>query len=142
MRLADGAEQRWLDRLGMRLHGAKQACRLHRIDRLAGNQIRQRGADEPEALQHRLLLGAARQATELRDELADRAVAPAICIMGGIGGDQPLKARRRIPVRRGRIARPPLRPGRIGRGDRPRLAEPVDAKRQVGVEPGEVVDDL
>ena len=132
---ADGAEQRRLDRLGMRLHGVEQAGRLHRIDRLVGDSA-DSGARTARGLQHRLLLGAAGQPAELGDELADGAVAPAICIMGRIGGDQPLEALRRIPVRRGRIGRPPLRPGRIGRRDRRSLAEPIDGERQVRVEPG------
>ena len=56
-----------------------------------------------------------RQAAKLGDQLTHGAHPPAIGIVGDVAGDQALKVRSRVPVRRGRVRRLPFGPRRVGR---------------------------
>ena len=62
--------------------------------------------------------------------------APQIAIPGHVGGEIALQPRLVVPVRAGRIARPPLFPVGIGRRDVDELlAVPGPAQSQVRIEP-------
>ena len=62
--------------------------------------------------------------------------------MNHIGGDQPGKPLRRVPVRRGRVRRLPLAPAGRRRRGVGGLAAPVDGHGQMRVQPELVVDNL
>ena len=121
---------RRLDRLGVRLHRVEQrraedamstALSLIRLD--SGARA------SPVASSTRPCLAVRGEAAELGDELAHGAVALALGVMNHIGGDQPGKPLRRIPVRRGRVGRLPLA---SSRAPSPRWWRPRRASRRSG----------
>ena len=108
MILADDAKRFGLDRPGARDHGIEQTLDCRTIDRAAVAQPHERRSLQAGRSEHRLLLQAAAQPAELRDELADRPLAAALEIMREVGRDQALEMLGRVPVRAGGVRRPPL----------------------------------
>src|SRR5262245_59337411 len=86
--------------------------------------------------QHFALDGGAGEPTELGDELAHRAIAPQVAISSHVRGKIALQPYLVVPVRTGRIARPPFFPIGIGRRNVDELlAIPGTAQSQVRVKP-------
>ena len=142
MLLADAAEHRWLDGRGVRLHGGEQLLDLAAVEPVAPDQGGERRARQSGLVEHALLLGGAAEAAELGHQLAHGAPAAAVGVVRDVAADQPLEVRCGVPVRRGGLRRLPLAPCRVGCFDRGPLAEPVERKRQVRVQPRVVRRDL
>ena len=127
----------------LHLHRGQQSFDRADVQAVAVAQRRERRSSQAGRLQHLLLLRRAAQAAELGDELAHRAVAAVVLVVGDVAGDQPLQVLRLVPVRGRRIGRPPLRPA-TDRSPRRSSTRPnqFDGERQVRVQPRVVVGDL
>jgi hypothetical protein len=87
-------------------------------------------------LEHFALDSGPGKPTELGDELAHRAIAPQLAISSYVRGKITLQPGLVVPMRSGRIARPPFFPIGVGRRNVDELlAIPGTAQCQVRVEP-------
>ena len=133
---ADDAEVLRLDRLAVRAHRRQQLGDAGAVDLLDAEELGERLVRAADFFEHLAPDGGPGQAAKLGDEVAHGAVVSEVAIPGDVGGEVALQAARGVPVRTGRVARPPLLPVRVGGGDLDeRLAVPGPAQRQVRIEP-------
>src|SRR5262245_48043789 len=105
---ADDAEMVRGDRLAMLSHRGQQlgdATAVHLVDAVELSQRLVRTAD---FLEHFALNGGPGKSPELGDKRAHCAMAPEVAVSGNVGAEIALQPRPVVPVRAGRVARPPF----------------------------------
>ena len=112
---ADDAEMLRGDRLAVLAHRRQQLGDALAVDLIDAEELRQRLVRAADLVEHLALDGGPGKPAKLGDELPHRAMAPEIAIPGHVGGEIALQPCLVVPVRAGRIARPPFFPSRIGR---------------------------
>ena len=124
------------DRLAVLAHRRQQLGDAGAVDLIGAEECSQRLMGAADFLEHFALDGGPGKPAELGDELAHRAIAPQVAISGHMRGEITLQPGLVVPMRAGRIARPPFFPIGIGRRHVDELlAEPGTAQSQVRVEP-------
>src|SRR5262249_3876735 len=121
--------------LAVLLHRRQQLLDARVVDALDAEELRQRLMRAADLGEDLALHGGAGKSPELGDEFPHRALAPKLTV-AHVGGEIALQPAGIVPVRAGRIARPPLLPIRIGGLDVDKLlAVPESAQCQVRIEP-------
>src|SRR5262249_6012873 len=114
---ADDAEKLRLDRLAVPLHRRQELGDTDAVDLLDAEELRQRLMRAADLGEDLALHGGAGQPAKLGDELAHGAITSKIEIAGDMGGEITLESALVVPMRAGRIARPPFLPIWIGGRD-------------------------
>src|SRR6516225_3343953 len=107
---ANDAKMLGLDRLAVPFHRCQELGNAAAVYLLDAEELRQRLVRAADLGEDLALHGGAGQPAKLGDELAHGAITSKIEIAGDMGGEITLESALVVPMRAGRIARPPFLP--------------------------------